>query len=128
MITKETNPTVDHEKYYIDMNSPEYQSVWRLMSLFQYVSKHDLKLPKVTVSKVFKKMDKTEDPKELAKIMDKYMKDIAVFYWGPKEESEIQSKKKESIEEKPLPKTKKSTQTSLEENMKKHTKASKKKG
>lgn len=118
MITKKTDPVVNDRKYYVDLNEPQFKSVWRLMSLFQYAAKNDLNISKAQTTRTLNQMEKlTID--EVVKLMDKHMNKIAVFYWG--EDNETVNTAEKIL--KPEPNTVASTQTALERNLQKRLKS-----
>lgn len=119
--TNPYEPETNHDKYMIDLNDSQYQSPWRLLALFQYAASNDLNLSSSTIRSALQEMNDKQDPEKMIKVMDKYMKDIAIFYWGPGDNSDdVEDIIQPYKESKTV-----NTQENLEENKKKYTKRSK---
>lgn len=78
-----TPETFDSELYYIDLNRLENKSRSRLVFVFEYIAKKELKWKDKKIAEVEKELSKKIDFPALTKAMDAYIGDYIVFYYGP---------------------------------------------
>lgn len=83
--TEMKNPDVYSETTHVDLNESAFQQRWRLMAMFNRVAHNEAKLSKKLIRKAYNEMEaqrgKGVDP--IIKIIDNYIGDHVVFYYGP---------------------------------------------
>lgn len=94
MITEKKNPNIEDAPHPIDLNESAYQSRWRLMAAFQTIAKKEASLTSKKIKAAFSKMEKTSGIDELVKIIDDYIGDHIMFYWGDGDYDPIDEKYK----------------------------------
>ena len=75
--------TFEDNKYYIDLNKLENKSRSRLMFVFEYITKKELKWKDKKIQSVNEELMKKIEFPALTKAMNEYIGDHAVFYYGP---------------------------------------------